>query len=123
MTERVEVQGADLLAATLHIAARRLQDASTPSRTVAAFIGTRGRSSAPVLTGRLAASVRYAGEADGAEASSGMAYANRTHWGYRRVGQPANPFLAKQVWNNTGTITDIYGKWTQEVLYAVKGTA
>jgi hypothetical protein len=112
-----------MLAATLHVAALRLQDSSTPSRTVAAFVGTRGRASAPVRTGRLAASVRYAGSKDGAEATSGLEYANRTHWGYSRVGQSPQPFLASQVWDNSGRIVDIYGVWTDSVLAGVKGTA
>lgn len=122
MTDRVTVEGAATLTATLHVAGRRLQDASTPSRDVAAFVGTRGRSSAPVRTGRLAASVRYAGAADGAEITSGLVYANRTHWGYARYRQAAQPFLAEQVWNNTGRIVDTYEGWADDVLAGVKGT-
>lgn len=122
MTDAVRVEGAATLAATLHVAGKRLQDASTPSRDVAAFIGTRGRASAPVRTGRLSASVRYAGADDGAEATSALAYANRTHWGYARYRQAAQPFLAEQVWDNTPRIVDTYGKWTDDVMGAVKGT-
>jgi len=123
MTTAVRVEGAATLAATLHIAGERLQDASTPSRDVAAFLGTRGRSSAPVRTGRLAASVRYAGADDGAEVTSGLAYANRTHWGYARYRQAAQPFLAEQVWNNTPRIVDTYAGWVDGLLHGVKGTA
>jgi len=108
MTEIVRVEGAATLAATLHLAGRRLQDATAPSRDVAAFVGTRGRSSAPVRSGRLAASVRYAGAEDGAEVTSGLAYANRTHWGYARYRQRAQPFLAEQVWNNEPRIVNTY---------------
>lgn len=122
MTDGVRVEGAATLAATLHVAATRLKDASTPSRDVAAFIGTRGRSSAPVRSGRLAASVRYAGADDGAEITSGLAYANRTHWGYARYRQAAQPFLAEQVWNNEPRIVDTYAGWADDVLGAVKGT-
>jgi hypothetical protein len=89
---------------------------------VAAFIGTRGRSSAPVRTGRLAASVRYAGADDGAEVTSGLAYANRTHWGYARYRQAPQPFLAEQVWDNTPRIVGTYTEWADDVLGAVKGT-
>jgi hypothetical protein len=122
VTDRVIVEGADTLAVTLHVAGRRLQDASAPSREVAAFIGTRGRASAPVLTGRLATSVRYAGTEDGAEATSGLAYANRTHWGYARVRQAAQPFLADQVWDNGARITGTYADWVDDVLAGVRGT-
>jgi len=123
MTGTVRVEGAATLTATLHIAAKRLEDASAPSRTVAAYVGTRGRSSAPVRTGRLAASVRYAGVADGAEVTSGLAYANRTHWGYARYRQRPQPFLAEQVWNNEPRIVGEYADWADDVLGVVKGTA
>jgi len=123
VTGRVVVEGDRTLAVTLHVAGRRLQDASAPSRAVGAFIGTRGRSSAPVRTGRLAGSIRYAGADDGAEATSGLAYANRTHWGYRRYRQAAQPFLARAVWDNTTRIVNEYADWADDVLAGVKGTA
>lgn len=111
-----------MLAATLHIAARRIQDASAPSGKVAAFVGTRGRASAPVRTGRLAGSVRYAGADDGAEITSALPYANRTHWGYSRYRQSPQPFLAEQVWDNTNRIVGEYADWADDVLAGVKGT-
>jgi hypothetical protein len=123
VTDSVRVEGAATLAATLHLAGTRLEDATAPSRDVAAFIGTRGRASAPVLSGRLAASVRYAGTDEGAEATSSLAYANRTHWGYARYRQRAQPFLAEQVWDNEPRIVDTYAGWADDVLGAVKGTA
>lgn len=122
MTDRVIVEGAGTLSATLHVAAGRLQDASAPSRDVAAFLGTRGRSSAPVRTGRLAASVRYAGADDGAEVTSGLPYANRTHWGYARYRQAPQPFIAEAVWDNTNRIVGEYADWADDVLAGVKGT-
>jgi hypothetical protein len=123
MTDAVRVEGAATLAATLHLAGARLKDATAPSRDVAAFIGTRGRSSAPVRSGRLSASVRYAGAEDGAEVTSGLPYANRTHWGYAAVRQAAQPFIAEQVWNNEPRIVGTYGDWVEDVLHVVKGTA
>jgi len=122
VTDKVVVEGEAVLAATLRIAARRVQDATEPSSAVAAFIGTRGRSSAPVRTGRLSASVRYAGHDDGAEATSALPYANRTHWGYARYGQAAQPFLAEQVWDNTARITNEYADWADGIMAGVKGT-
>jgi hypothetical protein len=123
MTDAVRVEGAATLAVTLRLAGTRLEDATAPSRDVAAFIGTRGRSSAPVRSGRLSASVRYAGADDGAEVTSGLPYSNRTHWGYARYRQAAQPFIAEQVWNNEPRIVGTYENWVEDVLHVVKGTA
>ena len=120
--DRVEVEGAATLAATLRAASVRMGRMTRPNADTAAFLATRGRSDAPVRTGRLAASVRPAYDDEGAEATSALAYANRTHWGYRRYHQPAQPFLARQVWNNQGHIVDNYLDYTETVLDGVRGT-
>lgn len=120
--DRVEVEGAATLAATLRVAASRLGRMGRPSASVAAFLGSRGRMGAPIRTGRLAASVRPESDDTSAGVGSALAYANRTHWGYRRYHQPAQPFLAREVWNNEGHITDIYGAYVNQCLDGVKGT-
>lgn len=95
MTEAVEVEGLTTLRATLKVAARRVEDMSDPATRTAAFLGSRGRTDAPRRTGRLAGSVR--GNANGNDASveSGLAYANRTHWGYARYRQRPQPWLVE----------------------------
>ena len=120
--DRVVVEGAAALAVTLRVAASRIQAMTRPNADTAAFLATRGRSDAPVRTGRLAASVRPASDDEGAEAGSALAYANRTHWGYRRYHQPAQPFIARQVWNNEGRLVENYQSYAEKVLDGVKGT-
>jgi hypothetical protein len=121
MAEAFTVEGGTRLRATLAVAASRIEDMTAPGSETARFVEGRGRSDAPVLTGRLAASVRSSANATDAEIVSGLPYANRTHWGYRRVHQPAQPFLASVVWNNQRLILDNYRDRAEVVLHGVKG--
>lgn len=121
MAERIKVEGDTRLRATLKIAANRLRDMTDPGQETARFVEGRGRSDAPVRTGRLASSVRSSANATEAEISSGLPYANRVHWGYRRVHQPAQPFIASAVWNNQRLILDNYRDRAEVVLHGVKG--
>jgi hypothetical protein len=119
--EAIRVEGDTRLAATLRIAASRIRDMSDPGDRTARFIAGRGRADAPVRTGRLASSIRSAATTDEAEATSGLAYANRTHWGFRRYHQRAQPFLADAVWNNGALILSNYTERAVVVLRGVKG--
>lgn len=121
MGETLKVEGETRLAATLKIAGNRLRDWSDPGRETASFVAGRGRSDAPHRTGRLASSIRSSVDAENAEVVSGLPYANRTHWGYRRYSQPAQPFLADAVWDNGRLIVDKYRDRADLVLHGVKG--
>lgn len=121
MAETIKVEGDTRLTATLRIAARRVLDMSGPGDTTARFVAGRGRSGAPVRTGRLASSVRSSANATDAEIVAATAYANRTHWGYRRYRQAAQPFLASVVWDNQGPILNNYRDRAEDVLQGVKG--
>jgi len=120
-SDAVRVVGDERLAATLHIAADRVRDMRDPGDATARFVAGRGRSDAPVRTGRLSSSVRTAVNATDAEVSSALPYANRVHWGYRRYHQAAQPFLASAVWDNGRLIVDNYTKRVDVVLHGVKG--
>lgn len=122
MASRVVVEGQATLVATLHAAAARIRDTETPSRAVGSLIATRGRADAPVLSGRLASSVRSAADSDGAEVTSALAYANRTHWGYARYHQRPQPFLSRQLDQQEPRILDTYNAYNQSVLAGVRGT-
>lgn len=121
MTEKVEVVGATRLAATLRLAADRIRSMRGAGDKVARFVEGRGRTDAPRRSGALSASVRSSNPDDGPEISSGLAYANRVHWGYRRYRQKAQPFLASAVWNNEAVIVDDYADEANVVLWSVKG--
>ena len=121
MTDRIVVEGDTRLQATLTIAADRVQDMSDPGKATAAFVAGRGRADAPVLTGRLANSLSTSVDETDAQVGSGLPYANRVHWGYRRYAQRAQPFLASAVWNNQTLITQNYARRIDYVLAGVKG--
>lgn len=121
MTDTIRVEGDTRLAMTLAIASNRVEQMRGAGEKTAKFVEGRGRSDAPRRTGRLSASVRSTTPDDGPEITSGLPYANRTHWGYRRVGQRAQPFLASQVWNNEPLIVGNYAADVNTILRAVKG--
>lgn len=121
MTDTIKVEGDTRLAATLRIAAKRIEDMRGAADKTAKFVEGRGRSAAPRRTGRLSSSVRSTTPDDGPEITSGLPYANRTHWGYRRVGQRAQPFLASAVWDNEPLIVGNYATETNTILRSVKG--
>jgi phage gpG-like protein len=93
-SDQVRVEGETRLAATLKLAAVRVTDQSAAGGKAASLVATRGRATAPTRTGRLAGSLTTSARATEAEITSGLAYAARTHWGYRRYAQAPQPFLA-----------------------------
>lgn len=121
MTTAVRVEGLTTLRATLAVAARRIEDMTDPNRRTAAYVSTRGRSNAPHLTGRLAASLRPSASSTEAEVSSGLPYANRTHWGYARYGQRAQPFLVNAVVDGEAVIVRTYADRVDEVVAGIRG--
>jgi hypothetical protein len=121
VADRVEVQGLTTLRATLKIAARRIDDMSSPAGETAAFLGSRGRVDAPRRTGRLSASVRGANEGGDAVVSSALPYANRTHWGYARYRQAAQPWLVEGRDNTEGTWLRNYEDHVDKSLDMVRG--
>jgi hypothetical protein len=121
VTEVVKVEGAETLRVTTKIAAHRIQDMSDPGERMIRVVAARGRSDAPVLTGRLANSIRSSASSSEAEATSALVYANRTHWGYRRYRQAAQPFLARQIWGHEPIIVQTYETRANQVLAAVRG--
>lgn len=121
MTEVVKVEGAETLHFTMRIAAHRIEDMSDPGERTIRVVAARGRSDAPVLTGRLANSIRSTSNADEAEATAALPYANRTHWGYRRYRQRAQPFLASQIWGHEPLIVKTYQARADQVLAGVRG--
>ena len=117
----VEVRGATRLAATLHLAAARVQDMSKPGRQAASMISARGVSGAPRRSGALAASVRPSANRGTAEITSGLAYAARTHWGYRAYQQAAQPFLADPAHALEPVWLGLYADECDRLLGQVKG--
>lgn len=118
---RAEIVGADRLAATMHGAAGDLDDLSRPGTQAANLIAQRGRVEAPRRSGRLASSVTTTVDANEAEVSSGLVYANRTHWGYAAVGQAAQPFLVRPAYQLAPVYSRFYLAELDRILHSVKG--
>lgn len=118
---RSEVVGADTLAFTLHRAADQIGDLSRAGERTGRLIANRGRVEAPRLTGALAASIGTHTDANVTEMTSGLAYANRTHWGYRRYRQRAQPFLLDPAEQLVGQWEGYYGDEADRILHTVRG--
>lgn len=118
---QVRVVGAERLAATLHLAAVRIQDQSKPGQRAAALVASRGRSGAPSRSGRLRASVASNTDRTTAEVTSGLAYSARTHWGYRAYQQAPQPFLADPAHAMEPTWVGYYQAEAERLLQQVKG--
>lgn len=116
-----EIVGAARLAATLHGAADAVGDMSRAGDRTGALIANRGRVGAPRLTGALAASVTSHVKANTTEVTSALPYANRTHWGYARYGQRAQPFLLNPAEQLQPTWEGYYADEADRILHTVKG--
>lgn len=121
MADRIIVEGDTRLTVTLRAAAARIRALRAGTADTAQWVEGRGRADAPRASGRLAASVRSTTPDDGPEIGSGLPYANRVHWGYRRYNEPARPFIASAVWDGEAQISDFYMSDIETTLNAVKG--
>lgn len=121
MTNSVTVEGADTLARTAKAAGRELQDMSGAGEKTGTLISNRSRVEAPRLTGALAASVSTRTKDNETEIFSGLAYANRTHWGFARYHQAAQPFIWDPAQQLEGTWERFYADEADKILDGVKG--
>lgn len=121
MKVNAQVVGAEALASTLRKAADDLGDMSDPAQKTASFLANRGRIDAPRRTGRLAASVHADSDRTEARVISGLVYSNRTHWGYARYGQAAQPWLAEGAHRTEALWSGNYEDRVEHCLDEVKG--
>ena len=117
----VEIVGLDRLVSTLGSAGDRLDDCSEPDRQTAALLSNAGRTRAPRRSGRLASSVTGRGDRREATVTSGLAYANRTHWGYRKYSQAPQRFLTDPAEQLRSTWEGFYLDHVNRQLATVKG--
>jgi len=121
VTDSITVEGADELTASLHRAAREMGDMERAGDRAANLIANRGRTEAPRLTGALASSITPTVDNNVAAVMSALPYANRTHWGYARYGQKAQPFLSDPLVALEGTYLAYYADEADRILHTVKG--
>lgn len=121
MTDGVTVIGAAELSRTMHNAADELGDMENAGGRASNVVANRGRVEAPRRTGALAASITPTVDGKIAAVTSALPYAARTHWGYSRYGQRAQPFLADPLAQLEGTIVGYYADDADRVLHKVRG--
>lgn len=118
----IKVEGADTLSRTLASAAREIQDFSSVNTASASTLRSRAASGAPKRTGRLAASLTASADKVKAVVDYGaLPYAGRTHWGWPRVGQIAQPFATNALENSEPVLVSAYERRVVEVVSHIRG--
>jgi phage gpG-like protein len=117
----VRVDGGEEFARTARHAADQLGDMERAGDRAATLIANRGRTEAPRLSGALASSITPDVDGNVAAVVSSLPYANRTHWGYARYGQRAQPFLSDPLVSLEGTYVAYYADEADRVLHTVRG--
>jgi hypothetical protein len=121
VTEKARIIGADELSSSLHRAAGEIGDMSRAGERAGRLVANRGRVEVPRRTGALSASIGTRTSANTTEVTSGLAYSNRTHWGYSRYGQRAQPFLLDPATQLVPTWAGYYTDEADRILHTVRG--
>lgn len=121
MSEAITVEGGRELSASLARAADQFGDMERPGERAADLLASRGRIEAPRLTGALASSITPEVDGNTAAVMSALPYAARTHYGYARYNQRAQPFLTDPLVQLEGTYVDYYADEADRILHTVKG--
>jgi hypothetical protein len=121
-TTRVEVEGADTFARTLHGAADGLDDLDSATRQTGELVRSRAAGRAPKVSGDLARSL-YA-ESTGVMVSvqSDLVYAPVIHYGWPAHNIRANPFLVPAAVDSQAVWLGYYERDVQSKLNKVRGT-
>jgi len=120
MPERVEVEGLARLRITLAGALERIREPTDALQDSGRLLETRGRSGAPVRTGRLAGSLRAAVSGPTVEVTSALPYAAVTEYGGGN-NIPAQPFLRPALANAEPLIMRVFTDSANKALSTVRG--
>lgn len=120
MPDRVEVQGLARFRATLALARARIAHPTDPLDEAGRLIEQRGRSRAPVRTGRLAASLSSSTNDTEATIGSSIAYAAVTEYGGGN-NIPAQPYLRPALDYSAVVVLRLFEDHAQQALHGVKG--
>lgn len=121
MAERIRVEGAERLAATLAGASVALGDLTGPSKASGSLILSRARGAAPRRSGRLSGSLVATPARDGVAVGSGLIYAPVIHWGWPGHGIAPNPFLTRSAEATQPQTIAAFRTYIGTVLKGVKG--
>lgn len=125
----LQVEGGRNLRRTLRQAGSDLQELKSANAAAAGIVAGRASSWAPVLTGRLAATVRSSGTktagivraGNNRKSASGVPYAAPIHWGWRARNIAPNPFLSYSAQATEPTWLGLYERLVNKALDQVKG--
>lgn len=116
---RVEVDGADRFASTLHRAAEEMGELDQAQEAAGRLVEQRARSGAPVKTGDLARSITASVTGTEVHVSSPLKYAGVQEYGSTHT--PAHPYMRPALGNSSAQIVALYAVDAQRALGKVQG--
>ena len=119
MASRLEVRGAATLARTMHRAGDDLADLTAANKAAGEQVATGARGRAPVLTGRLRASIRATGAPAAATITAGVRWAAVPEYGSPRKHITARGYLRGAL--AATDVTGVYTDAANDALQHVKG--
>lgn len=121
MASSVQVIGDEQLAATLHAAARDIEDLADAQARISQLVTSQAAVMAPRRTGALAGSLQPDPQPHEAAVASSLAYAGVIHYGWPRHNIAARPFADRAVQAMESQVVNLYLQDVQSALNRVKG--
>ncbi|AWY04760.1 hypothetical protein PQC61_gp14 [Gordonia phage Emperor] len=122
---QVRVEGARELRRSMRQAEIDLTEMKETHARVASLVAGRGRSAAPVASGRLAGTVRAGATRTAAVVRAGrksVPYAGPIHWGWPARGITANPWLAGAAAESEPAWLALYTDAVDQIIDRIEGT-
>ncbi|HAT1153068.1 TPA: HK97 gp10 family phage protein [Corynebacterium striatum] len=125
----LKLEGGRNLRRTLREAGSDLTELKAANAQAASIVAGRAQSWAPVVSGRLAATVRSSGTktagivraGNNRKSASGVPYAAPIHWGWKARNIRANPFLSYSAQSTEPTWLALYESLVNTALSKIKG--
>ncbi len=125
----LKLEGGRNLRRTLREAGSDLTDLKAANAQAASIVAGRAQSWAPVVSGRLAATVRSSGTktagivraGNNRKSASGVPYAAPIHWGWKARNIRANPFMSYSAQSTEPTWLALYESLVNTALSKIKG--
>lgn len=118
---KVQVEGDERLARTLHQAAGTIGDLEAVNRRVGELIAEDARGRAPMLTGALRESIQPVATREFGAAEAQAEYAGVQEFGWRERGIPAHPYMWPAFQAREDTAVDLIEGVLEEAIQEVKG--
>lgn len=124
MADQVRVEGARELETTAHRAAESLADLSDAHGQASEQVAQLARGMAPVVSGRLAGSVRAERAPTQATITAGgpgVPYAGPIHWGWPARNIRSQPFLVDALAAAESSVVNVYGDAVTRTVATIHG--